>query len=145
MKINFLRNTAAGCIGTILALSVAVARADAPKKDDDSTSTTTHQKHVAKAKAVTKVTEKSAPTTLPTRDGRNAQYSFGGQTGGSNGPEHAVLSGSHIPRTYNRRGYSTDTEDNAFIYDKNDIRLRSTLNVQDSLRSVPGVTVGGMR
>ena len=28
-----------------------------------------------------------------------------------------------------------------FIYDKNDARLRSTNNVEDSLRSVPGVSV----
>ena len=82
---------------------------------------------------------------IATRDGKHSTSANGGQTGGANGQETRVPTGSHIPQTYHRKAYTTDRSDNTFIYDKNDQRLRSTNNVGDSLRSVPGVTVGGSR
>lgn len=80
---------------------------------------------------------------LPTVDGRNAWYQPGRPTGGANGPEYAVRTGSIIPQNQNRRGYTTDSPDNSFVYDQNDIRIQSTNSVGDSLRTVPGVSVRG--
>ena len=144
MKTDILQKSAAVCIGMAFALSAVVARADEPKKDD--TATTTTRKHVAaKATHDANPADKKATTVIPTEDGRSAHYVSGGVVGGANGQEHAVLTGSQLPRTYDRRAYSTDSRDSEFILDKNDQRLRQTNTVQDALRSVPGINVGGMR
>ncbi len=151
MKHQILQKAAALCVGAAVALTAVSARADEPKNTDD-TVPKHHHKHVAKK--VAHMDEASTPTRnqfekknnaapIPTKDGRNATYSAGGPIGGSNGAEHAVLTGSQLPRSYNRRGYSTDSNDSHFIYDQNDIRLQSTNSVGDSLRSVPGVHVRG--
>ena len=81
----------------------------------------------------------------PTKDGRNAQYQPGRTVGGGTGPEYVVRTGSHIPQDQNRRGYTTDSPDNSFVYDQNDIRVQSTDTVGDSLRTVPGISVRGGR
>jgi hypothetical protein len=129
----------------LLTLGTADLRADNPTAD----ATTTTHKHVAAKNQVTstKSTDRKAASTtaIPTRDGKGASYVDGNITGGANGKEHAVLTGSQLPRTYHRGGYTTDSSDSTFVYDKNDIRLRSTNTVQDSLRSVPGVNVLGSR
>lgn len=148
MKQRFLRKTAVWFAGVAFALTAAAAQAEEPKKDD---STTKRQRHVATknngdlAEKRARLAKKNNQAPIPTRDGRNAKYVEGGAAGGADGTERAVLTGSKIPRTYNRRGYTTDSHDSQFIYDKNDIRLRSTNNVSDSLRSVPGLTVRGGR
>ncbi len=82
---------------------------------------------------------------IPTRDNRDSTLVAGNTVGGGNGPEYRVHTGSNLPQHYNRRAYTTDTQDPSFDYDQDDIRLQSTNNVADSLRSVPGVRVNGTR
>lgn len=82
---------------------------------------------------------------IPTRDDRNSQEVLGHDLGGANGPEYRVPTGSNIPKRYNRRGYTTDSDQNSFIIDKNDQRLRSHDNVGEAVRSIPGVNVSGPR
>ena len=136
MKTNFLKAVTV-CIGAAFALSTVAARADEPNVS------TAPRKHAAAKTSPTEIT--TFTTVIPTRDGKSAKYVSGGIVGGADGHENAVLTGSQLPRSYNRRAYTTDANGSAFIYDQNDIRLQSTLTVQDSLRSVPGVNVGGSR
>ena len=147
MKHSILHQSAALLVGAAFALTAVSARAEEPKKDSETTTATHHHKHVAsKAKSTesrAQLEKKNAQAPIPTRDGRNSTYSPGAGVGGSNGAERSVLTGSHIPRTYHRRGYTTDSQDDHFIYDKNDIRLQSTNSVGQSLRSVPGIRVRG--
>ena len=82
---------------------------------------------------------------LPTRDDRNSREVTGGLVGGANGPEYRVPTGSHLPQRYHRRGYTTDSDKNSFIFDRNDQRLRSHDSVGEALRSVPGLNVTGPR
>lgn len=121
------------CAGTALLLGATCARAD----DHVKTRHARHHQTVAEKAPVAKKGGQS----IPTRDGRHAQFVDGRAAGGASGPEYRVRTGSHIPQHYNRRGYTTDSPDNEFIYDKNDIRLRKATDVNDSLRSVPGLTV----
>ena len=143
MKSNILQKSAVLCIGATFALSAVSARADEPKKDD--TTTTTHKHVAAKATHHAKPAEKTITTAIPTAGGRNAKYVTGGTLGGGTGPEYAVPTGSHIPRAYNRRGYTTDSPYNEFIIDQNDQRFQNSDTVGGALRQVPGVSVGGMR
>ena len=147
MKTHLLRTTVVVCIGAACALGTMTARADEPKKDDSATAQSSHRtaKTQRHAKTADKKATPDATTVIPTRDGRSAKYVDGGTVGGSNAHERAVLTGSQLPRSYARRGYSTDSRDNTTIYDKNDIRLQSTNTVQDALRSDPSISVGGMR
>ena len=147
MKTHLLQKTAAVCIGAAFALGTITARADEPKKDDSTHAPSSHRTAKAQrhAKAADKKATPDATTVIPTRDGRSAKYVDGGTVGGSDAHERAVLTGSQLPRSYDRRGYSTDSRDNTTVYDKNDIRLRSTNTVQDALRSDPSISVGGMR
>ncbi len=140
MKTTFRPTTALFCVGTALFFGASPVRADEPAKAKHRHD---HQT-VAKQETVTK----AAPAgdkgghLIPTRDDRHAQEVEGRDAGGANGPEYRVTTGSLIPQRYNRRGYTTDSRDNLFIYDQNDIRLRQSENVSDSLRSVPGLSVG---
>ena len=146
MKTHFLQKTMAVCVGAAFALGAATLRADEPKKDDATAARSSHTtaKKQHHAKSADKKATPSATTAIPTKDGRNARYVDGGEVGGSDAHERAVLTGSQIPRSYNRRGYSTDSADNVTIYDKNDIRLRSTNTVQDALRQDPSIHIGGL-
>ena len=83
--------------------------------------------------------------TIPTRDDRHSQEVAGNGVGGGYGPEYRVPTGSNLPQSYNRKGYTTDAQDPSYVYDQNDVRLQSTNSVGDSLRSVPGVSVNGNR
>ena len=143
MKSNFLRKTAVLCAGAVIASGIVAARADEPKKDDSTT--IHHKKAVTKTQHATKIADKktTGPGTIPTKDGRNSQYVPGRGVGGSTGPEYSVLTGSHIPRRYDQRGYTTNTYDDHFIYDQNDIRLQSARSPEDALRAIPGLTVRG--
>ena len=136
MKTNLLKSVTV-CIGAAFAFSTVAARADEPNVS------TAPRKHSAAKTSPAEIT--TFTTVIPTRDGRSALYVSGGIVGGADWHENAVLTGSQLPRSYNRRAYTTDANGSSFIYDQNDIRLQSTLNVQDSLRSVPGVNVGGSR
>ena len=53
------------------------------------------------------------------------------------------MTGSNIPRAYNRRGYSTDSADPVEIYDENDVRFRSQTDAGNALRTIPSVAVSG--
>ena len=134
MKTTFLRTTTLLCAGAALLIGAASLRADDDTK-------TTHRRH--HREAAEKTTTGSHQ--IPTRDDRNSQETKGERVGGANGPEYRVRTGSTLPEHYHRRGYSTDSRDNEFIYDQNDIRLQSKNNVGDSLRNVPGVSVRGLR
>ncbi len=139
MKTNFLRQCAVLGVGAALLFTATAARANEPKRK--------RHAHTEKRADDDSVTPAKADRTgqIPTRDGRHSTSADGGQVGGANGQETRVPTGSQIPQTYHRRAYTTDRSDSTFIYDKNDQRLRSTNNVGDSLRSVPGVTVSGIR
>ena len=134
MKKTFQTSAVLVCVGATLLLGASVTRADEPAKKKHAR----HQQTVAKA---IPVNEKGGHL-IPTRDDRHAQEVEGRDAGGANGPEYRVTTGSMIPQHYNRRGYGTDSRDNLFIYDQNDIRLRQAENVSDSLRSVPGLSIG---
>lgn len=136
MNTHFRQAAALFCVGATLLIGASAVRAD----DDTKTHHRRHQKTTRKADAARKGT-----TAIPTRDDRSSQETKGHVVGGANGPEYRVRTGSNLPERYNRRGYSTDSRDSEFIYDKNDIRIQHTNNVADSLRDVPGVTVRGMR
>lgn len=141
---TFLRSKPAiAALGAALALITSIARAD------DQAQTRHHRRPAKAHKAAASVTENRSIVRsngqIPTRDDRNAQEVQGGQVGGANGTEYRVPTGSHLPRRYDRKGYTTDSQDSSFIYDQNDQRLRSTNNVGDSLRSVPGLSVRGGR
>lgn len=141
MKSNIFHQAAAVGVGAVLLFAVNTANADQPKhkrraqteKREDDYSVTPANKSV------------DGSGNIATRDGKRSTSAQGSQVGGSNGQETRVPTGSHIPQTYHRRAYTTDRDQNAFIYDQNDQRLRSVNNVGDSLRQVPGVTVGGSR
>lgn len=133
---NFRYFTALFCVGATLSLGVSAARADEDSKPH-------HRRHHQVARKA-EAADKRA-TVAPTRDDRRPQEIEGRAAGGATGPEYRVVTGSNIPQRYNRRGYTTDSRDNLFIYDQNDIRLQRTNNVADSLRDVPGLTVRGGR
>ena len=139
MKSNLLHQSIAVGVGAVLLFAVHHANADEPR----------HKRHARTEKAAdhSGSTAKSADRTgkIPTVDGNHSTSAPGREVGGANGQETRVPTGSHIPQTYQRRGYTTDRADNTFIYDQNDIRLRSTDNTADSLRSVPGITIRGPR
>lgn len=137
MKTTFRQAAILSSVGATLLFGASALRAD------DDTKTSRHRHHqevIEKADAPRK-----ALTAIPTRDDRGSQETSGHVVGGANGPEYRVRTGSTLPEHYHRRGYSTDSRDNEFVYDKNDIRLQSKNNVGDGLRNVPGVTVRGMR
>lgn len=145
MKTFLSNKSLAFALGAVLLLTVN-ARAD------DETSRPHHHRPKVHKEAAVEIKKHSTARgvarpagQIPTRDDRNSQEVTGGAVGGANGPEYRVPTGSHLPRHYNRKGYTTDDDQDTFIYDKNDQRLRSTNNVGDSLRSVPGVSVRGGR
>lgn len=140
MKSNLLHQAVAVGVGAVLLFAIQNAKADEPK----------HKRHARTEKTGADhndSTAKSADRTgkIPTVDGSHSTSAQGREVGGANGQETRVPTGSHIPQTYQRRGYTTDRADNSFIYDQNDIRLRNTDNTADSLRSVPGITIRGPR
>lgn len=95
------------------------------------------------AKRGTSATGAAHPGTIPTRNGQDSQSVAGNEVGGANGQEYRVVTGSNIPRVYNRRGYSTDSADPVEIYDENDIRFRSQTDTGNVLRTIPSATVSG--
>ena len=141
MKSKTLHQAIAVGVGAVLLFAVNNARADEPKSK--------HRARTEKSSGDYSVrpANKSVDGSgnIPTRDGRRSTSVHGSQVGGANGQETRVPTGSQIPQTYHRRAYTTDRSDNTFIYDKNDQRIQSVNNVGDSLRSVPGVTIGGSR
>ena len=141
MNSKFFQQSVAVGIGAVLLFAVNVANADEPKHKRHSRTEKSADDH--NAAPVNKSVDGSG--LIPNRDGRNSTSAQGGQVGGANGRETRVPTGSQIPETYHRRGYTTDRRDNTFIYDQNDQRLRQVNNVGDSLRLVPGVTVRGSR
>ena len=140
MKSKVLQQFIAVGVGTVLLFAVQAAKADEPKQKRHTQAEKSDDYSVKPAK---KSVDGSG--TIPTRDGKRSTSADGGVVGGANGQETRVPTGSQIPQTYHRHGYTTDRSDPAFIYDKNDQRLQQSINVQDSLRTVPGVTVRGLR
>ena len=136
MNTHFRQTAVLFSVGTALVLGASALRADDETKPRHRHHQTTEQK-----------AEIAHPgtTAIPTRDDRSSQETKGHVVGGANGPEYRVRTGSNIPEHYNRKGYSTDSRDNEFLYDKNDIRIQRSNNVADQLRDVPGVTIRGMR
>ena len=139
MKSNILSQAVAVGVGAVLLFAVSNANADEPKHK--------HRAQTEKQEADHSGVPAKADRTgqIATRDGKHSTSADGGVVGGADGRETRVPTGSHIPQTYDRRGYTTNSSGNTFIYDKNDQRLQQSINVQDSLRSVPGVTIGGSR
>ena len=138
MKSKVLQRSVAVGVGAVLLFAVLSARADEPK----------HKRHTQAEKSDDYSVTPAKPdrkNQIATRDGKHSTSADGGVVGGANGQETRVPTGSQIPQTYHRHGYTTDRSDPAFIYDKNDQRLQQSINVQDSLRNVPGVTIQGMR
>ena len=127
MKSLFFRSLPAFCLAVTLALGACANQPTAANKNRPGT------------------TGGTASGVIPSSDGRNAQYVAGSAAGGGNGPEYSVPTGSMLPQHYNRRGYTTDAADPAFVYDQNDVRVSNTNSVADQLRTIPGVTVSGPR
>ena len=152
MKQSILHKTALFCVGAMVALGAVSARADGPKKTDDAKHTTKtshashHKKHQETRTASRVEAEHPADAHIPTRDGRHGSYAPGRELGGSDGTEHAVLTGSQIPRTYQRRGYTTDAAEEHTVIDQNDIRLQTADKPSDALRRLdPSITFRGPR
>ncbi len=82
----------------------------------------------------------------PSIDGRNSTSAKSNAVGGApGGQETRVPTGTHLPKTYQRKGYTSDRDPSTNIYDQNDIRFKNSNTVSDVLRQVPGVNVGGPR
>lgn len=139
MKITAYLRNAVLTLGTAILLTAVTARADEPRRKRHATA--------ARAGDDQTVTPAKADSSgqIATRDGRHSTSANGSQTGGADRRETRVPTGSNIPQTYHRKGYTTDRSDNTFIYDKNDQRLQGANSVGESLRSVSGVSVGGIR
>ena len=139
MKSKILHPVTSVAIGAVLLFAVNSANADEPKHK--------HRAQTEKLQADNNPIPAKADRTgqIATRDGKHSTSVDGGPVGGAQGRETRVPTGSHIPQTYERRASTTNTPGNTFIFDKNDQRLQQSINVQDSLRSVPGVNVGGSR
>ena len=147
MKTSFRAETATLLLSVALVLTTSAVRADDPQpvKTKHHHQTKTAKAEQTKDSDIAKNHMLKGRDTIPTQDDKNSKEVAGHVTGGGNGPEYRVPTGSHIPREYNRRAYTNDTEPSTYIYDKNDQRLQESNSVQNSLRSVPGVNVGGMR
>lgn len=141
MKSNIFHRSITVSLGAVLLFAAHTASADEPKRKPR-THTVKHDDDYSVRPANKSV---DGSGNIPTRDGKRSSSSQGSQVGGANGQETRVPTGSHIPQTYHRRAYTTDRDQNTFIYDQNDQRLRGVNNVGDSLRQVPGVTVRGGR
>ena len=146
MKTNILHRAVAVGVGAALLFAVSQTSADEPKPKRRAKTEKAHtEKPQAEHSTTTAKPVNPNNGRFPTADGRNSTSADGHGVGGATAQETRVPTGSLIPRTYQRRGYTTDSQDNSFIYDQNDIRLRSTNTVQDSLRTVPGLTISGPR
>ena len=143
MKSNFLFQSIAAGVGAVLLFAVRTASADEPKHKRHARAEQTNTQTETRSGAVAKSGDSTGK--IPTRDGRHSTSVEGGLAGGANGQDTRLPTGSHIPQTYNRRGYVTDDANNRFIIDENDQRIRRTDNPGDILRTIPGVTVRGSR
>ena len=139
MKTTFLKRCAVFGVGAALLFSVHSARADDPKPKRQATADT-HD-----SDSFTPVKSKRSGRNKPSVDGRNATSAKSRTVGGANGPETRVPTGSNLPATYQRKGYTSNLNPSTNVYDQNDIRFKNSESVGDVLRQVPGVNVGGMR
>ncbi len=139
MKSILLQNCVVLGVGAALLFSVSSARADDPKPKRQTSTETRDDSSYTPAKAYRSGKKK------PSVDGRNATSAKNDTVGGANGQETRVPTGSHLPKTYQRKGYTTDRDPSTTIIDQNDIRFRNSDTVSDTLRQVPGVNIGGRR
>ncbi len=139
MKSIILQNCAVLGVGAALLFSVNSARADDPKPKHE-TSTEAHDDNsFTPAKAYRSGKKK------PSIDGRNSTSAKSDTVGGASGRETRVPTGSHLPKTYQRKGYTSDRDPTTTVIDQNDIRFHNSDTVSDTLRQVPGVNIGGRR
>ena len=139
MKTTLLKRCAAFGVGAALLFSVNSARADDPKPKRQ-TSSETHDDN-----SFTPEKSRRSGRHKPSIDGRNATSAKSGTVGGASGRETRVPTGSNLPATYERKGYTSNLNPSTDVYDRNDIRFKNSNTVSDALRQVPGVNVGGSR
>ncbi len=126
-------------VGTALVLSASVARADEPKPKRQTTSEAQDEA------SYTPVKSRRSGKNKPSVDGRNSTSAKSNTVGGASGRETRVPTGTNLPKTYQRKGYTSDRDPSTNVYDQNDIRFKNSDSVSDALRQVPGVNVGGPR
>ena len=138
-KSTFSKTCAVFGIGGAFFLSVNLAQADGPKPKRHNTSETHDDSSYTPTKSARSGKHK------PSVDGRNSTSAKSNTVGGASGQETRVPTGTHLPQTYQRKGYTSDRDPSTNIYDQNDIRFKNSDSVSDTLRQVPGVNVGGPR
>ncbi len=139
MKPNFFQNCAVLGIGAALLFSVTSARADDPNPKKQTSTEARDDASFTPAKTYRSGKKK------PSIDGRNSTSAKSDTVGGANGKETRVPTGTHLPKTYQRKSYVSDLNPSTTVIDQNDIRLQNSESVGDTLRQVPGVSVGGRR
>ena len=121
-------------------LSTSVSRADDPKPKRQTTVETQDNS------SFTPVKSRRSGKRKPSIDGRNSTSAKTNTVGGApGGQETRIPTGTNLPKTYQRAGYTSNRDPSTEIYDHNDIRFKNTDSVSDALRQVPGVNVGGPR
>ena len=148
MKNLFPKKASVSLLAAALTFSVSTLKAGEEQ-------TTVHHRHHHKTAAKTSYATSDSPTVkkvdttqrglIPTRDDRHSQEVEGGLTGGANGAENRVPTGSLLPERYDRRGSTTNGRENSTIIDQNDQRIQENNSVGDTLRSVPSLSVRGGR
>ena len=138
-KSTFLKPFAVLGVGAAFLLGANRAHADDPKPKRQNT-TETHDDS-----SYTPVKSARSGKKKPSIDGRNSTSAKSHTVGGASGQETRVPTGTHLPQTYQRKGYTSDRDPSTNIYDQNDIRFKNSNSVSDTLRQVPGVNVGGPR
>ena len=139
-KATFFKPFAIYSVGAALLLGANLAQADDPKLKRQN-ATEAHDDG-----SYTPVKSRRSGKNKPSIDGRNSTSAKTNTVGGApSGQETRVPTGTHLPKTYQRKGYTSDRDPSTNIYDQNDIRFKNSDSVSETLRQVPGVNVGGPR
>ena len=127
-------------VGAALLLSTHVARADDPKPRKKTATEKQEEANYIPPK------DRRSGKNKPSIDGRNSTSAKTNTVGGApGGRETRVPTGTNLPKTYERKGYTSDRDPTTEIYDHNDIRFKNTDTPSEALRQVPGINVGGPR
>ena len=123
-----------------LLLSASVSRADDPKPKKKTATEKQEEANFIPAK------DRRSGKNKPSVDGRNSTSAKTNTVGGApGGRETRVPTGTNLPKTYERKGYTSDRDPSTNIYDRNDIRFKDSDTPSEALRQVPGINVGGPR
>ena len=127
-------------IGAAFLLSASATRADDPKPKKKTATEKQEEANYIPPK------DRRSGRHKPSVDGRNSTSAKTNTVGGApSGRETRIPTGTNLPKTYERKGYTSDRDPSTNIYDRNDIRFKDSDTPGDALRQVPGITVGGQR